>query len=196
MQLKISLLFFVISFGARVYAFDSSNVRLNSAIGLGSGGAEEDGVVRVETPLALYVGADYSMSSRSTIGFEHYRSFAGATSSSIGLSGLVVRYYPWTPQPQKLGNPEDLISEDMVFQKNIVPYFGTAIGIAQATFQANNTGKKAVSATGLYVSFKTGLEYPIFRNWGLRGELSYGQSVAGSGTMEMVHLLFGFYYLF
>ena len=193
-QLKIFLLFFAMVFVVRAYAFDSSNFRLNGAVGIGSGGAVENGTVRVEAPLALYMGADYSMSSRYTLGFEHYRSFAGST-SSIGLSGFVLRYYPWTPQPQKLGNSEDLISEDIIFQKNIVPYLGFSAGMGQANFPPKNTTQSTVAVVAPYLTLKTGLEYPFTGSWGLRGELSYGQSVAGNGTIEMIHLLFGFYYL-
>lgn len=113
---------------------ESGQIRLIGSIGIGSAGAESEGVVKTEDPLGLGFSAEYSMSSKFTLGVEHNRSWQ-VSKSNIGATGVAGRWYLWTPHAQNFKNPSDLIEETTLFQKGYIPYLGASAGFAQATLQ-------------------------------------------------------------
>lgn len=167
-------------------------IRIGGAFGIGQGGAKSEDVVRTEGPLGVAITVDYSLDPRWSLGAEHERTLAGSV-TSIGFTGLTLRWYFWTPQPQVLIKTDDKIERSFLIQKNFVPYLGTSVGFAQASFPALED-KGDVLVVSPYVSFKGGLEYPITGRWGARSEFMYGMTAGGKGAAEILHLLFGFYY--
>jgi hypothetical protein len=174
------------------FASDFGGIRIGGALGLGQGGAKSENVVRTEGPLGVAVTVDYSLEPRWSLGEEQERSMSGAA-TSIGFTGVTLRWYFWTPQPQRLIKTDDQIERSFLIQKNFVPYLGTSVGFAQASFPAKDE-KADVLVVSPYFSFKGGLEYPITGRWGARSEFMYGMTAGGKGAAEILHLLFGFYY--
>lgn len=183
-----SILFFC--FGALA---ESSNIRFVGSLGIGSAGAENEGVVKTEEPLALGFSTEYSMSSRFTIGFEHNRSWKG-TKSNIGATGFAARWYLWTPHAQDLKNPSDQIEETVILQKGYIPYLGASVGFAQSSLPRLTENGRDVSVAKAYVSGKAGFESPLFGPWGWRSELNWAEGIVGDGRLRMVHIFFGLYY--
>lgn len=186
------LILMIFLVNAYCFAGDFSGIRVSGALGFGQGGAKSEGVVRTEGPLGIAVAVDYSLEPRWSLGAEHERSMSGAA-TSIGFTGLALRWYFWTPQPQRLIKTGDQIERSFLIQKNFVPYIGTSVGFAQASFPAIDE-KAEVLVVSPYFSFKSGLEYPITGGWGARSEFMYGMTAGGKGAAEMIHLLFGIYY--
>lgn len=172
----------------------ASYFRAGGIVGAGASGAKNKGTTRVESPFAFQAFIDYSMSPRFTLGAEHERSL-GPTGTSVGLTGVSSKYYLYTPQPQELPEAGDQIQTTTLIQKNIVPYIGFAMGFAQASFPQRNGDEADVLVVAPYVAAKGGFEYPLWGKWGARSEFVYGTSVGGSGQAEVIHLLFGLYYL-
>lgn len=176
----------------QAWAEGFGNIRMGGEIGFGQAGAESEGTIRVEGPLAFSAFIDYSLDPRFTFGAEHERSLAGSI-SSVGVTDISMKWYFWTPQPQRLVSPDDKIEQSFLMQKNFVPFFGTALGFAQASFPAKGT-ETDVLVVGPYVALKAGVEYPLTQNWGGRSEFVYGMTVGGTGSAEIIHLLIGIYY--
>ncbi len=193
--LKHGVFLFLLIFLVNAYCFasDFSGLRVGWAMGLGQGGAKNQGVVRSEGPLGVAITIDYSLDPRWSLGAEHERSMSSGAATSIGFTGFALRWYFWTPQPQQLINTEDQVERSFLIQKNFVPYLGTSVGFAQASFPANDE-KEKVMVVSPYFSFKGGLEYPITGRWGARSEFMYGMTAGGKGAAEILHLLFGIYY--
>lgn len=183
----------IVLFGSTAFAAASGNLRPGMGFGFGQSGAQSGSTTRVEGPLLLNVFFDYSVDSRFSVGAEHTRSMAGA-SSAIGFTGLSGKFYFWTPQPQLMIDTSDQIDRSMIVQKNIVPFLGLSVGFAQASVPAKTPQDRDVLVVGPYVSLRGGVEYPIYGRWGARGELVYGTTVAGKGAAETIQLGFGFYY--
>ncbi len=192
--LRYGAILFLTIFLLNTYCFasDFGGIRIGGALGLGQGGAKSENVVRTEGPLGVAVTVDYSLEPRWSLGAEHERSMSGAA-TSIGFTGVTLRWYFWTPQPQRLIKTDDQIERSFLIQKNFVPYLGTSVGFAQASFPAKDE-KADVLVVSPYFSFKGGLEYPITGRWGARSEFMYGMTAGGKGAAEILHLLFGFYY--
>lgn len=192
--LRYGAILFLMIFLVNAYCFasDFGGIRIGGALGFGHAGAKSEDVVRTEGPLGVAVTVDYSLEPRWSLGAEHERSMSGAA-TSIGFTGLTLRWYFWTPQPQRLIKTDDQIERSFLIQKNFVPYLGTSVGFAQASFPAKDD-KGDVLVVSPYFSFKGGLEYPITGRWGARSEFMYGMTAGGKGAAEILHLLFGFYY--
>lgn len=187
------LLAFFYFWQAPVYAANSGNLRLGGMLGLGQGGAQNEGFVRTEGPLGFVTFVDYSFDSRFTLGAEHQRSLGGSA-SSIGFTGVTGKWYFWTPQPEWLVDDEHSFKTSILIQKNIVPYLGVSTGFAQASFPKNDKVDKDIMVVGPFVALKVGLEYPVIGRWGTRAELSYGITLAGTGQAEAIFGFFGLYY--
>lgn len=171
----------------------ASDIRLVGSFGFGNSGAENEGVVKTEDPLAIGLSAEYSMSSRFTLGIEHNRSFKSAK-SNIGVTGVVSRWYLWTPHAQFLQNSSDKIEKTQILHKGYMPYLGFAAGFGQSSLPRQSDAGRDVSVTKAYISGKAGIESSLFGPWGWRTEFSWAEGVAGDGSLRMMHLFFGFYY--
>lgn len=191
---KILTMLVVLLSSLSVYADEgASNIRLVGSVGFGSAGAENEGVIKTEEPLALGFSAEYSMNSRFTLGFEHNRSWQ-TTKSNIGATGIAGRWYLWAPHGQYFKNPSDVITETAILHKGYIPYLGLSTGFAQSSLPRKTAVGRDVSVAKAYLSGKFGVESPISGPWGWRSELSWTEGFVGEGSIRMVHLFFGFYY--
>lgn len=173
-------------------AGEMPSLRVLGAVGFGQAGGQSKGNVRVEGPIAIAAALDYAWNPRLSLGAEHMRSF-GAGSTAVGLTGVSLRWYLYTPQPQMLKNPSDQIEKSYLLQKNYVPYLGTVFGFAQGSFPATAT-KEEVLVVAPYFSMKGGIEYPVVGRWGLRGEANYAMTLGGKGGAEVINVILGIYY--
>jgi hypothetical protein len=190
-QLKV-VLFLLSIFTLPAFADMTSTLKVGASVGLGQGGGVAGGVTDVESPFGLHAYFDYSLDSRFLVGAEHTRSFTGQA-SSVGFTGLFTKWYPWTPAPERLVDTEDQVTKNYLVQKNISPYFGLCAGFGEAYFGATSTAP-SVLAGGPYLGFKSGLEYPMYGNWGIQGEFTYDTTIAGAGQAVLVQFLLGIYY--
>ena len=170
----------------------AEDLRLGASLGYGSAGAQNNGTTRVEAPVGFDAFLDYSLDSRLTIGVEHERSFQSG-STAIGVTDLSSKWYFWTPQPQII-IPSNQIEKTTLIDKNIVPYLGAAVGLAQASFPKRKDSESDVLVVDPYVSLRGGFEYPITGRWGSRAEFNFGMSVGGQGEVQLVHIFLGIYY--
>src|SRR5690606_36341538 len=124
-----------------------------------------------------------------TLGFEHNRSFKSAK-SNIGVTGVVGRWYLWTPHAQFLQNTTDAIEKTQIVQKGYFPYLGLSAGFGQSSLSRETDRGRDVSVSKAFISGKAGVESPLFGPWGWRGEFSWAEGVAGDGSLRMMHLFF------
>ena len=194
-QIRITICFILITLAFHQAAFASSigNLRVGGLTGYGGASATANNVTRVQEPMGLNLFIDYSFSPRFTLGAEHVRIFKGV-SSAVGFTGVVGKYYFWTPQPQYMDNPDDAIEKNQVIQKNITPYVGGSFGFAQSSISARANTENPILSTSLYFSGKGGLEYPITGRWGARAELGANASVGGDEQILSIQALIGIYY--
>lgn len=147
---------------------------------------------RKESPGAFGVNIDFPMSGPYFVFAEHFRSL-GSSGSSVGFTGAGLKFYPWLSP--KLTKSIASKEKSQISQHGFLPYAGFGLGFAQASVLSNSTQDDALAAGG-YLSLKAGVEYPISDFWGTVSEWNYGIAIAGSGKIEAVNLLFGFYVTF
>lgn len=119
----------------------------------------------------------------------------GSTGSSIGSTGVGLKYYPWLSSSYE--RSVSLTSNGAkISNHGLSPYIGGGLGFAQASILGNGSTTFDVLAVTGYFSIKTGIEYSINEDWGLIGEWNYASSLAGAGKVQVLNLLFGTYYMF
>ena len=136
---------------------------------------------------------EYALDDRRTIGVEHLRSAdLEAVSTAVSFTGIYGKWYPYTPQPQYVPSEKDLTVSSLVLV-DLSPYVSTGLGFFQSNIPGVFIGDEDANAAGLYFSLKGGIEYPIWRGYGLRLEAGGAFSFGGTGTSNMPYLMLGFY---
>lgn len=139
-----------------------------------------------ESPLGFSANLDYMMNSRFDLGAEHMRSL-GANGSTVGFTGLTVKYFFWFHHPQILHASPKEFNGPVIQIQAWSPYVGASVGVGQGSVLDTK-----INAVGLYLNLKGGLDYPISTSWGMRLEGNMGYSF-GTGTIQLMNGLFGFY---
>jgi len=169
-------------------------VRFLTQLGVGeavshSAGSKKE--VRSEKPGAVAFAVDQNLYGAFYLFAEHIRSL-GTTGSSIGLTGIGFKYYPWlNPSQSRTINP--VFGTTQISSKGYFPFIGLGTGFAQASIMGNGIDTfDNIAVTG-YLSLKAGCEWAIGDQWGITSEWNFGTSVAGSGAVQAVNLVFGTY---
>ena len=191
--MKHLLLAFVGIMALTVDSFAATEIsRFSGLAGLGqssSKSADAAGTVRIEGPLGFGFYIDYSWKDSYFLFAEHMRSMSGSA-TSVGLSGLGLKYYPWlSPQKFKVSNIEK-IESTALYYSGYAFYFGGSLGFAQASVLATSTKESALAA-GIYINGKAGADFPMSQNWGFREEFNSSFLIAGSGNVQYFNLLIG-----
>lgn len=176
-------------------ASQSQAARFIALGGLGeakSTSAGTTGATRLESPGGISFALDQQYQGAYYIFAEHMRSL-GSTGTSVGMTGLGIKFYPWL-NPASVGVSQPGARAQMTFS-GYIPYVGGGFGFAQSSI-LGNSAQQDVLAVGGYISAKGGVEYPMSPTWGLSSEGNYILSVAGSGKIEALNLLFGGYFSF
>lgn len=164
--------------------------------GFGQAKATSAGVTsssRMQSPGGFGFSVDQNISG-SYFGYvEHMRSF-GTGGTSIGLTGIGLKFYPWL-NPLYVRNVHAISGRSLVAYQGYLPYVGLSCGFGQASMLGSSTADD-ILAVGGYVAAKAGIEVPYSEGWGFVGEWNYANSVAGSGTIQALNVIFGGYLAF
>lgn len=184
----------MIAFSARA---NPGDVRFLTQLGVGEAVSHSAGTnkeVRSEKPGAIAFAVDQNLYGAFYLFAEHLRSF-GATGSSIGLTGIGFKYFPWlTPTQNRLINPN--FTTTQISSRGYLPFVGLGTGFAQASIMGDGVNTADNLAVTGYLSMKAGCEYAIGDKWGLTTEWNFATSVVGSGSIQAVNLIFGAYVSF
>jgi hypothetical protein len=173
------------------------DVRLLTQAGLGQAVSRSAGAntqIDSVTPGALAFAIDASLYGRFYIFAEHLRSL-GKTGSSIGVTGIGFKYYPWL-NPVQNHLIKSAYDKTQISTRGYLPFFGVGTGFAQASIMGNETDTQDNLAVTTYLSLKAGCEYSLSEQFGLNAEWNFVTSMAGSGSIQAVNLILGPYYMF
>ena len=168
--------------------------RVHGEFGLGQGATvSSDGKSKfVENPLAFGFSLDHLVSDAYFVFAEHLRTY-GASGTSMGLTGLGAKFYPWiNPQQGRAVYNETSSSSNLSIQ-GYATYFGAGFGFAQASVPAS-VGHSAAVAVGSYASGKIGMETAFSKNWTLFGEANLALTLVGSGSLQYFNIVVGISY--
>ena len=192
-RLWIALATLAFSTSALGGAADSRS-RFSGQIGVGTASSTSaDGKSNTsEGPLGYGFMLDYALKTQYFLFGEHMRSF-GEGASSIGLSGLGIKYYPWLSPLDAQGMYADFAGKSLLGVTGNCYYFAAVSGLSQASVPS--AGKiPATVAVAPYIGLKSGYESSLSRDWSLKAELTIAFSVGGSGTVQYTNLAFGMAY--
>lgn len=167
---------------------DTSRLRI-----VGSGGMGNATVTSIEKgkssegPLSFSSTIDYMVNQRFGLGAEHIRSL-GSNGTTIGLTGLNLKYYFLFQHPISLLDDLSLIEKPTLQIQAWSPYIGTSVGFAQASIL-----ETTINAVTIYFALKGGVDYPLSSLWGFRSEFNFAFTGAGTGNIQLVDALMGFY---
>ncbi|MCH2535317.1 MAG: hypothetical protein MK008_12815 [Bdellovibrionales bacterium] len=171
----------------------ADSFRVGAMAGFANASTKTDETSLSEGPFGGASFIEYALDDRRTIGVEHLRSAdLEAVSTAVSFTGIYGKWYPYTPQPQYVPSEKDLTVSSLVLV-DLSPYVSTGLGFFQSNIPGVFIGEEDANAAGLYFSLKGGVEYPIWRGYGLRLEAGGAFSFGGSGTSNMPYLMLGFY---
>ena len=168
--------------------------RVQATFGLGQGTTvSSDGKTKfVENPMAFGFSLDHPLSDAYFIFAEHLRTY-GASGTSMGLTGLGAKFYPWINPQQGRAVYNEASPYSNISIGGYSTYFGAGFGFAQASVPANS-GHSAAVAVGSFLSGKAGVETAISKNWFVLGETNLAMTLIGSGSLQYFNITFGFSY--
>lgn len=168
----------------------ASALRIGASGGIGFGSAKDTGSYS-EGPFGTEFFADYSTTSRFSIGGKHTRTWLASLGSSISSTMLSVKYYVNNDIPSGYSPDEEI--RDSTFEKRSHAIFlGVSTGFAQASVRPSASGKSA-SAVGIAFGGMLGFDWQIFEYTGMRINTSVELSLIGAGTVSIIFIGGGFY---
>lgn len=188
-----SLIAFILALVFCEASFAYSSLRIGLMGGLGSAYSNAPDNTLTEDPLSGELFIDYALDDRFVIGVEHQRSGSLAPlATSVSFTGVEMKWYPYSAQPQVLPDTKDL-QYSMISMRELAPYFGGGVGFDQSSILPPVKGQKPAAAVGLYINLKTGVDMPLWRQFGARSELGFSMTAGGSGYTRMSYLMLGIY---
>ncbi len=169
-----------------------SRFQIQFGIGQGTATSVDARTKFVENPMAFGFQLDHPFSEAYYIFAEHLRSY-GASGTSMGLTGLGLKFYPWMTPYQTLAAYSDAQAKTVIAIDGYATYFGVGSGFAQASVPANGKNP-AIAAVGPYLSGKAGMENSFSKNWAYMTEANFALTLAGSGAVQYFNIVFGFIY--
>lgn len=182
------LIFCLIGLSSSYVLADTSRLRI-----VGSGGLGNASVTSIEKgtssegPFSFSTTIDYMVNQRMGLGAEHIRSLS-SNGTTIGLTGLNLKYYFLFQHPISLLDNLSLIEKPTLQLQAWSPYIGTSVGFAQASVL-----ETTINAVTIYLALKGGVDYPLSSLWGFRSEFNFAFTGAGTGNIQLVDALIGFY---
>ena len=156
-----------------------NNFRTGGALGFGGSGLQQAVVVngtptvvqRSEGPGTISIFVERMMSDYFGLALEHTRGFSlGPFSMGSYFTGLAGRYYFSGPAPT-VGSTN---GENTILVVNrFTPFARLATGVASAEIKRDNDQVPSVSASGVYMGFRFGADYPLGPGIGIRQEIIY-----------------------
>lgn len=171
-------------------------IRLGALAGFARASAASSEASLTEGPFGGSAFIDYSIDDRRSIGVEHLRSASlSPISTAASFTGIFMKWYPYTPQPQYAAADKDLTISTVTI-RDLSPYISGGVGFSQTNIPGKFKGDKPANTVGLYIALKGGFEYPVWRTWGARLEYGTAFSVGGTGTVSFPYMMLGFYTFF
>jgi hypothetical protein len=190
----ISLLIFTTFLGFSENSL-ASDFRLGATVGYGGAGITqqeevqgvETTIQRADAPATFSFFLDYMISDSYSISLEHSRGVQfGPFSSGVSFTGLAGRWYFSSPPPTVAKAPYD---ETILLVKKFTPFFGLSIGLATGDISRAGDEVPSVSASGVYLGYRLGAEYPLSPGIGIRPEI-VSQSTFSSSLLNPASLSF------
>ncbi len=168
----------LLSFVGEARAFTASDYRWGVSAGYGGTGISStqplsNGAIgtvqRSDGPVVASVFVETLLSDYFGLAFEHSRGVNFVPfSAGVSFTGFVSRWYFLEPAPAMSAAP----SGSTILIKRFVPFYGIAVGLAQADIQRDvNDGAPTVSGSGMFFGMRLGADYPTKLGQGIRPEL-------------------------
>ena len=193
MTIKSGLIILFFSISSLSYG-EVSRFRVSGLLGLANAqvtSLSTSPVTVEQGPLGGTAAMEYLFDGEWEFGSEHKRTWGGTKGSSagsaVGLTGIVVKNYFWISHPQVKTSEGSLGSASLFEMNALIPYVGGVFGISQASIVEKN-----INNIGFYGALKVGVDWPMTKMWGLRGESSYSSTLDGS--ISLMALEFGAYF--
>ena len=197
MALRIAALAWIL--GAAVSAHAEGGgpglVRISGLAGYGQTqitSAESGGGSATESPLAFGFALDTRWREPYYFLAEHMRSY-GNGSTSVGLTGVGIKYYPWLHPSHYRPVFGEAIPKSTFSAHGYMYYFGASTGFAQASVPGSASAASSI-AVSFYLSGKAGVDVPLDMSWSLKAELGYALSFFGSGSVNQLRATAGVAY--
>jgi hypothetical protein len=192
MLINLILLFFTCFFGHSSIADQGSGADIRL---VGLGGFSQANLTgtstpaRLDSPLGFSLAVDYGLSPQWDFGVEHMRTLSNQ-GSVLGISSATLKWYFWFPSPRSLAKIDRYSLVPTLLIEGIIPYLGASLGVAQSGYLNPED-----TTLGLNIGIKAGMDYPLFGDWGLRGEFNFASS-SGTGSAMLLNLIGGVYRYF
>lgn len=167
-------------------------VTISGVLGLGSSTTSNE-ISESEGPLIQSYAVEKLLNSNFAIGVEHIRSLSASLSTAISLTGLMTRYYI-NSAPTPYYKVEEL-STSYLSYRDLSYFVAAGFGFAQSSRLPDEFGKTS-NAAALYFSPHAGFDYQLTRSFGLRSELLMALTLMGKGSISVMSLGAGVYFLF
>lgn len=204
LQLKhfLSLGFLVLTLGSK--PTHASDFRLGASVGYGGAGVTQlesiNGtkltIQRADAPATFSFFADYMISDSYSVSIEHSRGVQfGPFSSGVSFTGVAGRWYFSSPPPTVSKAPYD---QTILLVKKFTPFFGLSMGLAVGDIYREGDAVPSVSASGVYLGYRLGAEYPIAPGVGIRPEIvsssTFSSSVLNPASLSFFAFQLGLYF--
>ena len=142
-------------------------------------------VVRALIPGTFGMSIDYVLSQTMQLSIEQTRGFSfGPFAAGVSFTGPVYRYY----YPRITPNPKEQFDTARLIVHRIVIFAGLGAGVAKGKITTLGDQVPEIEGSGLYVSYRGGLEYLINKTLGIRPEMFFSSTLfsAASNPMKLL----------
>ncbi len=195
----------IILFGASG-AWGSDDYNWGAGVGFGGTGLQKvvslDGadidISRSEGPGVFSLFIDRPIGNSWGIGLEHTRGFRlGPFSAGFSFTEAFTRWYFMSPPVQLARSSAE---KSFVFVKRYSPFIGGGLGLGGGTINREGDRIAEVTASGVVLGFRGGVDYAISPDYAIRPEIAYSTSLMASGiypaTLSKFAILCGFVFPF
>jgi hypothetical protein len=167
-----------------------AQTRVSGSIGFGGTGITKivsvDGadtkVDRSEGPGVIAVSLERLVSRQFVVSVDHLRGFRlGPFSSGIGFTGVTLKWYFLSPAMPLQPMRSDATT---IMSRTFSPYAGGSTGIADGTAVREADKVQEISASGIYLGVRGGVDYALTPTMALRAELSLSQVLFSSALVK------------
>jgi len=190
-QLSVALLFLLIG------ELSWSQYRVGAMGGFGGTGLtsttkinEVDVTVkRSDGPILVSFFAEYILRHNMSLALDMVQGVTlNPYSSGVTFIGSTYKYYYLNSIPSTVKSPGQ---NSILLMQELSPYVGGSLGLAKGQISRQNDLVPEVSAEGVYMGFRTGVDYQFAPNFVIRGELMAALTPGSSGLIQSSLSAFG-----
>jgi len=146
-------------------------------------------VKRSDGPILISFYAEYLLNINMSLALDHLQGVTlNPYSSGVSFSGATYKYYYLTNIPSTVVSKSN---QSTLLLKEYSPYIGGSLGLATGTISRQNDLVPEISAQGVYMGIRAGVDYQFAPNLLFRGEIMTGMTPGSSGLIQSSLSAFG-----